>query len=636
MRIPLFLTALVAALGLSGVSLPLCAEVPYTVVVPEDAAGPSDKRPLVRFGLLKPMKAYGENNYQPGEADIRKPLIRYLTRSIPQYRFQFVEYELPDLGEAVRRHEVDFALMSAGQYVETRDSGAYALATVYTARFPDPNRFTGALFVTTADHPEIRTIADMKGRPAAFNSKANFINYQIPLARIASEGFDLEGFFSQEYFTADRPPEVLRLLLSGRAAVGAFRVCELETLMRERPELIDRFVPIALKGEPGEACLRSTELYPGWTVALTSAVDPALTKRIQQKLLAMPVDKKSGMGWSVATEFSRVNDVLRTVKVGPYGHLREWTIRRIWEKYSGVIVAALLLLAGWIVHWLSVERLAQSRARELNDAFVRQREVEDRALRTEERLSAMSRLGVVSQLSSIFAHELGQPLSAIRYRVRAVQRMLGKVDPDTDRVDECLSVIDEQSEKAARILDRVRSYAKGQTDRTSVIRLDLMLENVLSQVKSRIPFKGKLHVLTERTEVTGDELEMSLALMNILKNAFEAATDEAGAATRTEPRINVQLTVSGERVRLMVENSGRVLTDEMLAEHMTPLSSRKQGGTGLGIMIVSSIAEAHGGTFSLTPAEKGGARAVLDLPLLVKRKAVQGKSDNKEKTGEGK
>ncbi|WP_443743785.1 hypothetical protein [Sutterella sp.] len=116
--------------------------------------------PFVRFGYLKPMKAYGEQNYQPGEPDIRRPLSAYLRRSLPEVRFDFVEYELKDLLEVVRRHEVDFALMSSGQYVEALPSGAYALATVYTQRFPDPNRFTAALFVTRSDRTDVNSIAD--------------------------------------------------------------------------------------------------------------------------------------------------------------------------------------------------------------------------------------------------------------------------------------------------------------------------------------------------------------------------------------------------------------------------------------------------------------------------------------------
>ena len=49
------------------------------------------------------MLAYGENNYQPGETDIRRPLVAHLRRMMPDVHFQFVEYELPALSEAVKR-----------------------------------------------------------------------------------------------------------------------------------------------------------------------------------------------------------------------------------------------------------------------------------------------------------------------------------------------------------------------------------------------------------------------------------------------------------------------------------------------------------------------------------------------------
>lgn len=207
------------------------AAVLLAVTAAVGAAAASGAETVVRFGFLKPMKAYGETNYQPGEADIRKPLKAYLSTALPDIRFEFEDFELPDLGDAVRAHRVDYALMSSGQYIETRDSGAYALATVYTQRFPDPNRFTAALFVTTDAHPEVNTVADMQGLRAAFNSRANFINYFLPLAEVAESGFNPDRFFSEERFTGDEPQEVLRLMLSSESDVGAFRVCEFETLM---------------------------------------------------------------------------------------------------------------------------------------------------------------------------------------------------------------------------------------------------------------------------------------------------------------------------------------------------------------------------------------------------------------------
>lgn len=611
-----------------------------------DASSAANTPTTVHFGFLKPMKAYGETNYQPGEADIRKPLIQYLERALPDVHFVFESFELPDLGAAVREHRVDFALMSAGQFVETRDSGAYALATLFTQRFPDPNRFTAALFVTTDRHPEIQKIEDLQGLRAAFNSQSNFINYFLPLAEVARAGFDSEKFFARERFTGDRPPEVLRLMRSGEADVGAFRVCEFETLMRQHPEMKEHFRPILLKTDGNQACMRSTDLYPGWTVALTAPVDPAVTKRLVEALLAMPVDAASGMGWSVATEFERVDDVYRQIKVGPYAHLREWTLRRLWETYWQLILLVVVLLAGWVAHWLSVEKLAQRRARELAEAYDRQRSIEERAIETEARLSALSRLGVVSQLSSIFAHEMGQPLSAIRYRTRAVKTLFQRGAKEDKRavIEESLGVIDEEAQKAADILQKVRSYAKGRTDRTQVQRLDLLVEKTVADLKrtGRLPQTVSLALFP--VVVKGDALELGLALLNILRNAAEASFEKGHIKVsflrerqdiqktpQKEERSgegneckesnegddeNVLEVSASEHVIVSVSNEGRLLTPEQLAEHMRPLGSRKTEGIGLGIIIIHSIAEVHGGSFRLSPRPEGGAVAELVLPMV--------------------
>ena len=215
------------------------------ILTPEQLEAQPHKPGVVRFGFLKPMKAYGDNNYQPGEADIRRPLMEHLERTMPDVTFQFVEYHLPELYAAARSQRIDFGLMSAGHYVELRPYGAYALGTVFTSRFPDPNRFAGALFVTTDRHPEIRTIADMKGRRAVLNSKANFINYQIPMAAVADAGFDPDDFFKSEIITHDQPQLTVEKLLNGDADVSAFRICEYEALLEKWPELEGRLRPVA-------------------------------------------------------------------------------------------------------------------------------------------------------------------------------------------------------------------------------------------------------------------------------------------------------------------------------------------------------------------------------------------------------
>lgn len=567
------------------------------------------ERHTVRFGFLKPMVVYGKHNYQPGETDIRRPLEEYLVKTLPDLKFEFVEYPLPALGEAAKRHEIDFALMSAGQYVETQTTGAYALATVYTSRFPDPNRFTGALYVVSSRIKNVSDIKDMKGLRAAFNSRANFINYQIPLGEVARLGYDPDNFFSQQLFTQDRPEEVLRLILEGYADVGVFRICEYETLLKLHPEYRSAFIPVGVKKDQQSSCLRSTDLYPGWTVTRTAVVNPAITARIAKALLTMPVNPTNGMGWSIATEFERVNEVFRLIKAGPYEHLREWTVKRVWDTYWQVIIALGIFVLIWVWHWLSVERLAQRRAQALNEAYVKQKTIEDEVIKAQERLAVMSRLGVVSQLSAIFAHEMGQPLSAIRYRTKALETLLKNAEGKEALIEGCLTAIHTQSEKAARILQKVRSYAKGNTDRNQSVDMKAQVEKVISDLRQLGKLTVALETKLDEVTVYGDELELGLAVFNILKNAAEAA--QSGAGTK----IYVRLTQVNERMRLVVENDGSLLDKDTLTEHMMPMSSQKEEGIGLGIIIISSIAEAHGGSFSLVPLDKGGAVAALEIPL---------------------
>lgn len=579
---------------------------PSSSLVPN---APPQSTARVRFGFLKPMYVYGRNNYQPGETDIRRPLEEYLQKALPDIQFEFVEYPLPELGRVASEHGVDFALMSAGQFVEIQSSGAYALATVYTSRFPDPNRFTGALFVVSSRFPGVRDLADLKGLRAAFNSRANFINYQIPLGEVARQGFDPDTFFSEQMFTNDHPEEVLQLITDGRADVGVFRICEYEALMKMKPEFKEKILPVGVRKDDTLACMRSTDLYPGWTVTMTSSKDTQISTRIVKALLAMPVDPSNGMGWSVATDFHRVNEVFRLIKAGPYAYLREWTLTRIWHEYWQVLLMVVCFIGAWIAHWLSVEKLAERRARELTEAYVRQRSIEDKALKAEERLAAMSRLGVVSQLSSIFAHEMGQPLSAIRYRAKTLETLFKHPEGKDSLITSCLHSIAEQGEKAARILQKVRDYAKGETSRNTPVRLDVVTESVLGDLRRSGRIASDVNLSLVPVTVEGDELELGLAVLNILKNAAEATGPESHS------KISVRIVPQQERVRWICENEGRPLEKETLLEHMTPMSTSKKEGIGLGLIIISSIAEAHGGSFTLSPREAGGAIAVLDLPL---------------------
>lgn len=131
-----------------------CPAFAGVILTPEELEGAPRTPGVLRFGFLKPMEAYGDNNYQPGEADIRRPLMAHLEKTMPDVRFQFVEYELPALYAAAKAQRIDFGLQSAGHYVELRPFGAYALGTVFTEPLPGPEPVCGRALRDDGPAPE--------------------------------------------------------------------------------------------------------------------------------------------------------------------------------------------------------------------------------------------------------------------------------------------------------------------------------------------------------------------------------------------------------------------------------------------------------------------------------------------------
>lgn len=606
----------------------------------------SSEDDTVVLGVLKPLPGHDDLTYQPGETNVVNETLDYLRRALPHRRTDVRYYSPAELAEAVKARTVSFALMSSGQYVELTRYGLYPLASLKTARYPNPNRVSGALFVARADRSDLSTLEDMAGLRAGYNYKGNFINYQIPRARIARAGFDPDTFFGTEVFTDNHPRRILELLLEDRIDVGVFRVCELEALVEREPALKGRFRSVAPLENDGEVCRRSTELYPGWTMTVTTGVDPAWTSELTEALLRMPPSAEGGVSWSIATEFGRVNEVFREIKEGPYRYLRAWTLQRIVHEYGAILVALLAGLAFWFWHWVNVERLAQERARHLSDAYLALQNSAEVAERAEARLAALSRVGVLNGLSSIFAHEMGQPLSAIGYRVQAVKAIVRKLvlvpdeEPMRKRILDNIQAMETLNERAGRILEKVRDYAKGRASKRGPVRIDLLFEAVLKELgKGRKFSDRRLKVATfPPLTVMGDELELHFALLNVLKNALEAAQPESSCAgvtssslegasandgmhsgIRSPGLVEVSLTSEAGEAVLVCTNDGPLVDEKSLEAYLSPVGSRKKNGIGLGILLVRSIVEAHDGQARFEPRSQGGLVVTLRLPLYEQR-----------------
>jgi len=232
----------------------------------------------------------------------------------------------------------------------------------------------------------------------------------------------------------------------------------------------------------------------------------------------------------------------------------------------------------------------------------------------ETQLVQSEKLAAVGQLVSGVAHELNNPLTSIAGLSEFLleQKELGKKDRGH------LQVIQEQAERAGRIVRNLLTFArKGTAERTLVD-----LNDVLRRTLSLMSYDLKLNdVMVNRElsgvlpEVLGDRHGLQQVVLNLITNAAQATAENP----RERPRgITVSTWFDGH-VHLRVADTGPGISDDIVQSVFTPFFTTKEPGkgTGLGLSITYSIVESHGGHITLErPAPNGmsGAAFRVDLP----------------------
>lgn len=233
-------------------------------------------------------------------------------------------------------------------------------------------------------------------------------------------------------------------------------------------------------------------------------------------------------------------------------------------------------------------------------------------------LAHAARVSTLGQLSASIAHEVSQPLAAIKTYGESAKRWLAAPTPDLTEVGLCLDGVVANSTRASEILARVRSLARKDTPEPEPFDLaGLIAESVRMLQREANAHATHIRELVEPglPVAFANRVQIQQVVVNLVLNAIQAMDKIDG-----RPReVVISLSMApNQMVNIEVRDNGTGIALENPNEIFQPFHTTKANGMGMGLAICRSIVEAHGGAIRAENNIGMGAAVCFTVPTEVR------------------
>ena len=299
--------------------------------------------------------------------------------------------------------------------------------------------------------------------------------------------------------------------------------------------------------------------------------------------------------------------------------------RRTLDELAIVLggLTAVSIATGWLVAGRVLRPLDQitEAVKQLSEANLAERIAlrgpDDELKRLADSLDAMlARVDAVVSSHRRFiadaSHELRTPLAVMRAAVEV--SLMDRAASDEEREQAAATVL-ESVNRSDHLVQSLLALARSEAAADARVEVDLpdLVEQVLHELMPTIEQEALVvHKTLEPAVVRGDPALLRALVRNLLRNAVDY--------NRARGEISIAVASSGGRAELRVGNSGEVVLPEEVEELFEPFRRGRlapgTAGAGLGLAIVRSVAERHGGTATAQALELGGLDVAVTLPLI--------------------
>src|SRR6202008_3990987 len=234
------------------------------------------------------------------------------------------------------------------------------------------------------------------------------------------------------------------------------------------------------------------------------------------------------------------------------------------------------------------------------------RESEERYRKAQLELAHANRVATTGQLTASITHEVNQPIAAAVTYAFAARRFLSAEPPNFCEVDDTLSLIVKEGNRAGEVVGRIRALIKKAPARKDAVEVNDAILEIIALTRTEAASNSVL-VRTQLAEglprVQGDRVQLQQVLLNLIINAIEAMRDVG----EEERELLISSRYKPDGVSVEVRDSGPGFPSTVLDRVFEAFYTTKPGGLGLGLSICRSIIEAHNGRLWASPNVPRGA-----------------------------
>ena len=230
-------------------------------------------------------------------------------------------------------------------------------------------------------------------------------------------------------------------------------------------------------------------------------------------------------------------------------------------------------------------------------------------------LTHLNRIGMLGELTGALAHELSQPLTAVRSNAQAAQHLLNRDPLDTGELRLAIDDIVRNNTRAGAVIERLRALLRKESTAFQPVAVDEVVREVLDLAHSEI--LSRRIVLTTQLAaglhvVHGDRVQLQQVVLNLVLNACDAL----GGTDEGHRHLTIATRLSDGFLELVVSDRGPGIAPGQLERIFEPFVTFSDQGLGLGLAISRSIVTAHGGTIAAENNPGGGAIFRCFLPAV--------------------